>query len=70
MTGCRCTCSSHSDADKKGNQGNFPYFAIKLYVVTPHLNQLAEVVLLRGHTYIFVEKLGQFFNENVSQNHQ
>ena len=30
-------------------RGDFPYFSLKLYVVTPHLNRLDETVQMRGH---------------------
>ena len=32
---------------------NFSYFSMKLYVVTPHLNRLIEMVQMRGTTYVF-----------------
>ena len=33
--------------------GNFLYFCIKTYVVTPHLNRLDETVQMRGHNITF-----------------
>ena len=38
------------------SRDNFPYFSIKTYIVTPHLNRLTEMVLMRGHNIRFVEK--------------
>ena len=31
----------------------FPYFSIKLHIVTPHYTGLAERVLMRGHNIMF-----------------
>ena len=36
---------------------NFSYFSLKLYVVTPHLNRLVEMVQMRGHKVCFCAEL-------------
>ena len=36
---------------------NFSYFSSKPYVVTPHLNHLAETVQTTGHAICFYEEL-------------
>ena len=35
---------------------NFSYFSLKPYVVTPHLNRLAETVQMKGHNIYFMQK--------------
>ena len=40
--------------DKRGKfKDNFSYFSTKTYVVTTHLNHLAETVLMVGHKICF-----------------
>ena len=38
-------------------KGNFSYFSLKPYVVTPHLNRLDEAVQMRGHNICFYAEL-------------
>ena len=51
-----CVCH-HRALDKreflKIIRDNFPYFSFKLFVVTPHLNHLIEMVQMRGHKICF-----------------
>ena len=38
-------------------EDNFSYFSLKLHVVSPHLNRLAETVQMRGHNICFSGEL-------------
>ena len=41
---------------KRGDRYSFSYFPIQIHVVTPHLNHLGGIVLMRDHNYVFNEK--------------
>ena len=41
---------------KRGDRDSFSYFPIQVHAVTPHLNHLGGIVLMRGHNYVFNEK--------------
>ena len=48
----------HIKRDNRDNLGIiFPYFCIQTYVVSPHLNRLAETVLMRGHNICFCQEI-------------
>ena len=38
-------------------RNNFSCFSLKLYIVTPDLNRLVEMVQMRGHNICFYAKL-------------